>query len=118
MRLVLVCCSVATALALCDCSSRARAPSAKLPLSIAHGSGSEYGNYAAQAGGEMRGPAGERCVIFDWDRPLTNDRAVRVRSQSCESKERPGQMVSTEISRTFIPLSQSNLKGEQGQARQ
>ena len=117
MRLVVVCCSVAMGLALCDCSSTARAPPANRPLSVGNGIGSEYGNYAAQSGGEMRGSAGERCVIFTWDRPLTKDRAVRVRSQSCESKERPGQMVSTEISRAVIPLSQSNLKGEQGDAR-
>lgn len=66
----------------------------------------------------MRGPAGERCVIVDWDRPLTKDLAVRLRSASCESKERPGWMVAREISRTIIPLSESNLKGEEGEIGQ
>jgi hypothetical protein len=87
-------------------------------MSVGNGVGSQYGNYAAQMDGEMRGPSGERCVIFNWDRPLTKDLAIRLRSASCESKERPGWMVCTEISRTVIPISGSNLKDEQDGARQ
>jgi hypothetical protein len=87
-------------------------------MSVGNGVGSQYGNYAAQMDGEMRGPSGERCVIFNWDRPLTKGFAIRLRSASCESKERPGWMVCTEISRTVIPISESNLKDEQDQARQ
>jgi hypothetical protein len=87
-------------------------------MSVGNGVGSQYGNYAAQMDGEMRGPSGERCVIFNWDRPLTKDFVIRLRSASCESKERPGWMVCTEISRTIIPMSESNLKDEQDEARQ
>jgi hypothetical protein len=89
------------------------APVAELPFSVGSGVGSEHGNYAAQMDGEMLGPSGERCVIFNWDRPITKDLALRLRSASCESKEYPGFMVCTEISRTVIPLSESNLKDEQ-----
>ena len=115
MRLVVACCSVSIALALSGCSST---PTANLPMSVGNGLGSQYGNHAAQMDGEMRGPSGERCVIFNWDRPLTKGLAIRLRSASCESKERPGWMVCTEISRTVIPISESNLKDEQDEARQ
>jgi hypothetical protein len=115
MRLVVACCSASIALALSGCSST---PAANLPMSVGNGVGSQYGNYAAQMDGEMRGPSGERCVIFNWDRPLTKDLAVRLRSASCESQERPGWMVAREISRTVIPMSESNLKDAQDEARQ
>src|SRR5256885_14968310 len=110
MRLAVACCAVSTAFALSACSST---PVANLPMSVGNGVGSQYGNYAEQMDGEMRGPSGERCVIFNWDRPLTKDLALRLRSASCESSERPGWMVSTEISRTVIPISASNLKNGQ-----
>ena len=117
MRPAVACCQIAMALALSGCSSGGPAPAPDLPLTIGDGRGSQYGNYAAQMDGEMRGPFGERCVIFNWDRPLTKDLAIRMRSASCESKERPGRMVCTEISRTVIPISESNLKNEQGADR-
>jgi hypothetical protein len=113
MRLLVACCSVSIALASSGCSS---IPAANLPMSVGNGLGSQYGNYAARMDGEMRGPSGERCVIFNWDRPLTKDLAIRLRSASCESKERPGWMVSREISRTVMPISESYLKDEQGEA--
>ncbi len=68
------------------------------------GVGSQYGNYADQVDGEMTGPKGERCVIHTWDRPLTVNSIVRVRSASCESRENPGQMTSTEISREVVAI--------------
>ncbi len=108
MKLMTMCSFASLALLLSGCLSTRN--SDELPLNFAHGSGSEYGNYAAKMDGEMRGPSGERCVIFNWDRPLTKDLAVRLRSASCDSKERPGWMVSSDISRTVIPLSESNLK--------
>jgi hypothetical protein len=101
--------------ALSGCAST---PAADVPMSVGNGAGSQYGNYAAQMDGEMRDPSGERCVVFNWDRPLTKDLALRLRSASCESEERPGRMVSRELSRTVIPISQSNLKDAQGDASQ
>ena len=80
-----------------------------LPLAVNNGHGSQYGNYAAKEDGEMRLPTGERCVIFNWDRPLTPNLAIRLRSASCESKERPGFMTCIELSREVIPLSESNV---------
>lgn len=121
MRLVVACCALSIAVAAAGCSSTGTdagkpaepAPAAPLPLSVGNGVGSQYGNYAAEADGETRGPAGERCVVFNWDRPLTPDLALRVRSESCESKERPGWMLCRELSRTVIPIAASNLKAEQ-----
>jgi hypothetical protein len=80
-----------------------------LPLAINKGVGSQYGNYAAQEEREMLGERGERCVVFNWDRPLTAELAIRLKSASCESKEHPEMMVSHEISRIVIPISESNL---------
>ena len=116
MRLAVVCGSLSMALIVSGCST-GTAPAVSPPLTVGNGAGSQYGNYAAQTDGEMRGPSGERCVIFNWDRPLTKDRVLRLRSASCDSRERPGQMVAREISRTVIPMSESNLKDEQNDAR-
>ena len=60
----------------------------------------------------MRGSEGERCIVFDWDRPFAKGLAIRMQSASCESKERPGRMVGRELSRTIIPIEESNLKDE------
>ncbi|MDR3517790.1 MAG: hypothetical protein P4M00_18460 [Azospirillaceae bacterium] len=115
MRLTVACGAVSMALALAGCAAT---PAINLPPSVENGLGSQHGNYGAETDGEMRGPSGERCVLFNWDRPLTRDLALRLRSASCESRERPGWMVSSEISRTVIPMSQSDLmKGEPDQTR-
>jgi len=90
------------------------APVLELPFSMGRGAGSQHGNYPAQTDGDMLGPDGERCVIFSWDRPLTKDLVLRLTSASCESKQGPGPMACTEISRTVIPLSDSTLKDEPG----
>lgn len=96
---------VAVAAALSACSSGPP----KLPLSVDNGRGSQYGNYVAQEGGETRGPSGERCVIFNWDRPLTATLAVRYTAESCESKARPGLMTCRDIARKVIPIGDSTL---------
>ena len=114
MRLVIACFSASIALG--GCASSPPAPG--LPMSVGNGVGSQYGNYAAQSDGEMLRPSGERCVVFNWDRPLTKDLVLRLRSASCDSAERPGWMVSREISRTVIPIAESNLRGGQGEAGQ
>lgn len=104
MRLVVACGFLAMALSGC-------ASTDGQVQSFGNGTGSEYGNYVPQADGEMRGPAGERCIVFNWDRPLTRDLAVRLTSASCESKTHPFWMDTRELSRTVIPLSRSNVKG-------
>ena len=85
------------------------APTLDLPLAINKGVGSQYGNYVAHEEREMLGEHGERCVIFNWDRPLTSELAIRLKSASCESKDAPGMMTSHEISRTVILITESNL---------
>lgn len=113
MRWAVACGALAMAGALSGCASPVEtAPAAGLAPAVGHGLGSQYGNYAAHVEGEMRGPAGERCVIFNWDRPLMEGLAIRVRSASCESRERPGRMVCTEISRTVLPVAETHLKAE------
>jgi hypothetical protein len=84
-------------------------------MAVNNGVGSQYGNYPAQTGGEIRGPDGERCVLFNWDRPLNKDFAVRYTSMSCESKEHPQWMTTRDGPTTVIPLSQSNLGQSVGQ---
>jgi hypothetical protein len=105
--------AVTMALLLSACANQEEAaapPLAAPPLYVGNGSGSQYGNYAPQVAGEMRGPSGERCVVFNWDRPVSASLAVRLTSASCESAERPGRMVAREISRTVIPIAESTLK--------
>jgi hypothetical protein len=80
-----------------------------MPPTVGNGLGSEFGNYAAQEDGEVKGEHGERCVAFNWDRPFRDGLAIRYRSASCESTERPGWMVCHDISRTIIPIGESNL---------
>lgn len=116
MKLLVACGALLIAAMSSGCSATREAPPAvTLPLSVGNGLGSQHGTYAAQMDGEMRGPAGERCIIYNWDRPLTKGLALRLRSASCPSEERPGAYVARELSRTVIPMSESNLKDEQGQ---
>lgn len=109
--------TAAVVLALSGCaSSPAPAPALAapaLPPSVGNGVGSQYGNYGARMAGEMTGPAGEHCVVFNWDRPLTRDLAVRYVSASCDSKEHPGMMECRELSHAVIPIAQSNLQDMQ-----
>jgi hypothetical protein len=93
MRLAVACCSASITLALSGCSSTnvSEPPSelGGLPLNVGNGIGSQYGNYAMVPDGETLGPSGQRCFIFNWDRPLNKDFAIRYTSASCESKEHP-----------------------------
>jgi hypothetical protein len=116
MRLVVAACAISLGLALGACSSTGKTPAPDLPLTVAHGVGSEFGNYAAQKEGEMRGPSGERCVVFYWDRPLTNGLGVRTRSASCEDKGHAGRMVAMEISRRVVPIAETGLGRELAEA--
>jgi len=116
MRLAVACCWVSMAGALAGCAASPGPDPTDLTLTVGGGAGSQHGNYAGQRDGETLGPSGERCLAFNWDRPLGNGRVLRVRSASCPSREIPGRMVGRELSRTIIPLSQSTLKdGDGGQ---
>jgi hypothetical protein len=89
-----------------------------LPFDVGNGSGGQYGNYEMKPAGETRDASGDRCVIFNWDRPLDRNFAVRYASLSCESKEHPNWMTPTPYVRTIIPLSESNLKLGQSETQQ
>jgi hypothetical protein len=113
MKLEIACCVIAFALS--GCVSKSPSAVGGLPLEVGNGIGSQYGNYEMRPNGETRDAAGDRCVIFNWDRPLNKDFAIRYSTQSCESKEHPIWMNATPYVRVVIPLSQSNLKGEQSE---
>jgi hypothetical protein len=111
MRLAIACSAIAVAL--CGCSSVAPTRSRqtdRLSFDIGDGVGSQYGNYEMLPGGETHDADGDRCVIFNWDRPLNKNYAIRYSSESCESKDHPIWMNTTAYMRTVIPMSQSNLK--------
>ena len=96
----------ALALILSGCAATGDRPPS--PMMIDNGTGSQHGNHAARMDGEMRGPSGERCVVFNWDRPLSKDFALRLRSASCESATHPGRMTCIELERSLIPLADSH----------
>lgn len=103
MKLAVLGSTLALTALLSACNGQQEAPVTN-HSAMGNGVGSQYGNYVDQADGEMRGPNGERCVVHTWDRPLTATSIIRVRSASCESRENPGQMVSSEISREVVPV--------------
>jgi len=110
-------CAISLAMALSGCSSSsvrqptAPAPSAAtpvLPPSIGNGIGSQFGNYAGKLGGDAQGPAGQHCVVFNWDRPLNSDFAIRYSSLSCDQVGQEWKTTTT-YTRVVIPISQSHL---------
>jgi hypothetical protein len=96
------------ALGVAACATPATTPDT-LPPTVDGGLGSQFGNYAAVQGEDMTNAEGEHCVVWNWDRPISGGLAVRIRSASCPSQERPGRMVAVELDRTVIPLAASNL---------
>lgn len=120
MRLAAACCVMALVLAGCSSTEVFEPPASApaLPLDRGDGAGSQYGNYGGSFDGETKSPAGERCYVFNWDRPLNRDFAIRYTSASSESKEHPNWMTTTSFTRKVIPIAQSNLKNEKAEPRQ
>ncbi len=79
------------------------------PFYIDGGAGSEHGNFASWPDSETTGPGGVHCVIYVWDRPLTAQTALRLRSQSCEQPDHPGLYIANELDRSVIPRASSTL---------
>jgi hypothetical protein len=96
-------------MALSGCASHVAPPI--LPINIGGGLPGQYGEYASMPAGEMQNASGQHCMLFNWDRPLPNG-VIRVTSASCPSQTHPGMFVASQIARSYIPLSQSNLKDE------
>jgi hypothetical protein len=115
MKLAVACCVLAMALTACASTNVSELSKGSLPLDVENGVGSEHGNYEMVPAGETRDAAGDRCFVFNWDRPLNKDFAIRYTSASCESREHPIWMSATPYTRKVIPISESNLKGAQGQ---
>jgi hypothetical protein len=55
------------------------------------------------------GRGGVHCTLYVWDRPLSAQSALRLRSESCEAPGHPGLFIAHELDRTVIPLSSSTL---------
>lgn len=62
--------------------------------------------------GETRDAAGNRCTIFNWDRPFNRSYVIRYMSESCDSPEHTWK-TPTPYVRSVIPLSESTLGSEQ-----
>jgi len=122
MKRQVICGQLLAVLALAGCSSTGpqeipkAVPAVAQPLAVDNGIGSQNGNYAGTVSGERLGPTGEHCTVFTWDRPLTRELAIRFTSESCESPQYPGRMVSRELSRTVIPIGDSSLAAPSTQA--
>ena len=86
-------------------------PPAPAPFYVEGGAGSEHGNFLSLQDTETTGPGGVHCVTYVWDRPLTAQTALRLRSQSCEAPGHPGLFVANELERLVIPLTSSTLWG-------
>jgi len=100
---------------LASCSSHPAAPPppppapAPAPFYVDGGAGSEHGNFLSHQDTETTGPGGVRCVIYVWDRPLTEKTALRLRSESCEDPKHPGLYFANELERVVIPITSSTL---------
>ena len=84
-------------------------PPAPPPFYVEGGAGSEHGNFVSREDSETTGPGGVPCVIYVWDRPLTAQTALRLRSQSCEQPAQSGLYIATELERIVIPMASSTL---------
>jgi hypothetical protein len=96
------------------CADQREAPAKPdLPFYVGGGAGSQFGNYAASVAGEMIDKSGRRCVVFNWDRPLSQDSVLRLRSASCEISKEPGPMLPIDLGREIIPMSASYLSAQE-----
>jgi len=109
MHLRVLCAILAVASALAACS--AVEPAKPLPLAVGGGKGSEFGNYAAAEAGTVT-IDGQRCYVWNWDRPFSPGMVLRYRSASCPSAEFPGRFIAIDLGHSIVPLSESNLRFE------
>ncbi len=96
--------ALASSLAACSAAE----PSKPLPSTIDGGRGSEYGNYAATAAGDVT-IDGQHCYAWNWDRPFKPGLVLRYRSASCPSTELPGRYVAIDLGHSIIPIAESDL---------
>ena len=84
-------------------------PPASAPFYVDGGAGSEHGNFLSYQDTEHTGPGGAHCITYVWDRPLTGQTALRLRSESCDAPEHPGLYTARELERIVIPMTSSTL---------
>ncbi|GEM_PF-3542843 len=107
--------AIAAPILLVSCANPPAAPAVPgakpppAPFYVDAGLGSEHGNFIAVQDGERTGPGGVHCVTYAWDRPLTAQTVLRLRSESCEVINHPGMYVAHELERMEIPMASSTL---------
>jgi hypothetical protein len=121
MKLPVLACAISVAVALSGCAAP---PAPKpvvaaplLPPDIGNGIGSQFGNYGGKLAGDAKGPAGQHCVVFNWDRPLNKDFAIRYSSLSCDQAGKEWKTTTT-YTRSIVPISQSTFAQAEDQPSQ
>ncbi|HVJ53966.1 MAG TPA: hypothetical protein VM689_15970 [Aliidongia sp.] len=80
-----------------------------LPAEVGGGRGSQFGNYATVVAGETV-IGGERCILYNWDRPLPDGRVLRYRSASCFLPN--GRARAIGLDSSIVPMTESELRFE------
>src|SRR5579862_399937 len=92
---------------LADCAPN---PPQELPFTVGGGLGSQHGNYAATPSSEVFTDArGNRCPVWNWDRPISATLVLRLRSASCPDIRNPKWMIGVELGAQVIPTAESGL---------
>jgi len=95
---------------LADCTSN---PVRELPFTVGGGLGSQHGNYAATLSSEVFTDArGDRCPVWNWDRPISAALVLRLRSASCPDSRNPKRMIGVELGAQVVPMAKSGLSGQ------
>ena len=95
---------------LADCISN---PPRELPFTVGGGLGSQHGNYAATLSSEAFIDArGDRCPVWNWDRPISASLVLRLRSASCPDSRNPKRMIGVELGAQVVPMAKSGLSGQ------
>jgi len=95
---------------LADCATN---PPRELPFTVGGGLGSQHGNYAATLSSEVFTDArGDRCAVWNWDRPISASLVLRLRSASCPDIRNPKRMIGVELGAQVVPMAKSGLSGQ------
>ena len=68
---------------------RSQPRTGRLPLDVGNGIGSQLGNYGMQPAGAAQDASGDRCVVFNRDRPLNKEFAIRYTTGIVQIKVHP-----------------------------
>ena len=95
---------------LAGCSAN---PPRELPFTVGGGLGSQHGNYAATLSSDVFIDArGDRCPVWNWDRPISASLVLRLRSASCPDSRNSKRMIGVELGAQVVPTANSGLSGQ------